>query len=134
MSIEQLLTQLGINLTSSFIYERVSGYFKKVNAPTTNGLKSVLASSLNIENAEINASRIVDFLAQNGDIRIRGTRIYACNSITTASSKSTRFDFGDNSSSITDKSSIKAGSGARIVGAGGAKIVQDDDGSIKFFT
>lgn len=133
MSIESLVIQLGINLTSSFIYERVKDYFKKTDTPTIKGLKSALASSLNIDNAELNAEKIVNFLAQNGDITISGTQIYVSDSIAMASSKGTKFDFGNNSSSTTYKSSIKAGLGARIVGQGGARIVQDNDGSIKFY-
>lgn len=133
MTIEQLLIQLGVNLTSNFIYERVRDYFKQAQNPTVEGLKGALAATLNIENAEINAAKIVNFLAQSGDITISGTQIYAPDSITMESNKGTQFDFRNNSSSTTDKSSIRAGLGARIVGKNGAKIVQDD-GSIKFYT
>ncbi len=78
--------------------------------------------------------RIIEFLANNGDITISGSRIYASSSISMASSKNTKFVFGIYSSSSTNKSSINAGSGAQIMGSGGAKIEQDEDGNIKFST
>ena len=101
---------------------------------TVGGLRAELSSRLNIENANIKASNLIEFLANNGDIRIIGTQIYASNSITMASSPSAKFEFGDISASRTDKTSIETGRGAQIVGQGGAKIVQDEDGSIKFYT
>lgn len=131
MTLEQLLFQLGINLASSFVYEKVRDYFKNGANPTVDGLKGELVSYLNIQDADIKAGKIVEFLAQKGDINISGTRVYASDSITMTSSRNTKFAFGDNSSSRTDKSSIKAGHGAQIVGQGGAKIEQDKDGNIK---
>ena len=112
----------------------VKSYFAKEKSPTIEGLKRELSSHLNIENTDIKSSNIIQFLAENGDISISGTQIYASKSITMTSNKGTKFSFGNNSSSKTDKSAIKAGRGAKIVGRGGAKIEQDEDGSIKFYT
>jgi len=134
MTLEQLLIQLGLNLSSSFVYDVIKEYFKKEKNPTVEGLKTELSSSLDIEGAEIKSNNIINFLAENGDITISGTQVYASKSITMTSSQGTKFTFGNNSKSTTDKSSIEAGHGAQIQGQGGARIVQDEDGSIKFYT
>lgn len=134
MTLEQLLIQLGLNISSSFVYDVVKSYFKKETNHTVEGLKAELSSRLNIEGADIKSNNIINFLAENGDITISGTQIYASKSITMASSQGTKFTFGNNSKSTTDKSSIEAGHGAQIQGQGGARIVQDEDGSIKFYT
>lgn len=132
MTLEQLLIQLGLNISSSFVYDAVKGYFQREQNPTIIGLKDELSSRLSVKGVDIKSENIIQFLAQNGDISILGTQIYALKSITMASSKGAQFAFGDNSKSSTDKSSIAAGYGAQIQGRGGARIVQDEDGSIKF--
>lgn|SRR3990167_3956518 len=132
MTLEQFLLQIGINLSSSFIYDVVKSYFTKEKNPTIEGLKTQLSSRLNIENANIKADNIIQFLADHGDINISGSQIYASKSIMMASSQDTKFTFGNNSTSKTDKTSIEAGHGAQIQGQGGARIIQDEDGTIKF--
>lgn len=134
MTLDQILIQLGLGVTSSFIYERVRDYFSKNQNPTIEGLKNDLASHLSVENANVKADGIVEFLAKNGDIYISGSHIYASKSIIMDSSENTKFTFGNNSVSKTDKSSIEAGFGSQIVGNGGGKIEQDEDGNIKFST
>ena len=134
MTLEQLLIQLVLNISSSFVYDVVKGYFQKEKKPTAEGLKAELSSCLDIEDADIKSNNIINFLAENGDITISSTQIYASKSITMASAQGTKFTFGNNSKSSTDKSSIKTGHGAQIQGRGGARIIQDEDGSIKFYT
>ncbi|MFC1613138.1 hypothetical protein ACFL23_02285 [Patescibacteria group bacterium] len=134
MTLAQLLISLGLNISSSFVYDKVKSYFGKEKSPTIEGLKKELSSHLKIENANIKSDKIIQFLAKNGDISIDGTQIYASKSITMASNKGTQFSFGNNSSSKTDKSAIEAGRDAKIVGQGGAKIEQDENGNIKFYT
>jgi hypothetical protein len=127
----ELLLSLGVNLASSAVYDLLKSALG--TAVTREQLVERIASQLNITNAKIAADRIIDFAAQNGDITISGTSIYAANSITMRSASGTKFSFGDNSSSKTSSSEITAGHGARIEGTGGAKIVQNPDGSISFF-
>ena len=133
MTLEQLLLQLGLNVSSAFVYDVAKNYFQKEKSPTLNGLKAELSSHLNIEDADIKSGNIVDFLAENGDITISGTQIYASKSITMASTQGTQFTFGNNSESTTSKSSIKAGRGAQIRGRGGARVEQNEDGNINFY-
>lgn len=134
MTLEQLLAQLGLNMSSSFVYDVVKDYFQRKKKPTVKGLKAELSSRLDIKGADIKSDNIINFLAENGDITISGTQIYASKSISMASSEGTKFTFGNNSRSSTDKSSIEAGHGAQIQGQGGARIEQDEDGNIKFYT
>lgn len=130
---DQLLLQLGINLTSSFIYDVVKKYLQTPN-PTIDGLKNKITSCLIINGAEIKASTIVDFMAKNGDIMITGAKIYAPNSINMQSGVKNSLIFGNNSESMTDKTKIQTGNDAQIKVSGGGGISQNEDGSISFFT
>ncbi|OGC51630.1 hypothetical protein A2982_01990 [candidate division WWE3 bacterium RIFCSPLOWO2_01_FULL_39_13] len=134
MTLEQLLLQLALNISSTFIYDVVKGYFAKEKNPTIEGLKAELSLRLNIEGADIKSNNIIQFLAQNGDINVSGTQIYASKSVTMASSQGTQFTFGNNSKSSTGKSSIQARHGAQIHGQGDARMEQDEEGNIKFYT
>ena len=89
---------------------------------------------MRVDGADIKAETIITFLAQRGDIVITGSRIYAAEKIEMGSALGTKFVFGYNSSSSTSKSSIQAGHGAFIQCQGGAKIVQNFDGCISFYT
>lgn len=133
MALDHLLIDLGVNISANVIYDVVKSYFAKESSPTREGLKSTISASLDIKNASIKAENIINFLAENGDIVISGSQIYASKSIMMASSKDTRFVFGNNSESKTDKSSIVAGHGAQIIGRRGAKIIQDEEGNISFY-
>lgn len=130
---EQLLLQLGLGVTSSAIYEFLKNFFAKNPQADKFQFKNALSSFLNIQNANIIADKIIIFLAQNGDIRIEGTSIFANDSISMFSTKNTKFTFGNNSSSTTKSTKIEAGKGTFIQGQGGAGIKQNEDGSISFF-
>jgi hypothetical protein len=128
MNLEQLLFQLGLNITSNAIYDLIKLF------PTTNGFTKGLESQLNINNANIQAQTILEFLAQKGDIVISGTSIFAQNSIIMQSAKDTKVIFGEGSASSTKNTKIEAGYGAKIVMQGGAQVRQSSDGSISFYT
>lgn len=131
---EQLLLQLGLGVTSNAIYEFLKNYFIKNPKADLVQLKTNLASFLDIKNANVIADKIINFLAQNGDIRIEGSSIYANDSIKMFSSQNTKFTFGNNSTSETKNTKIEVGNGAFIQGQGGAGIKQNEDGSINFYT
>lgn len=128
----ELLHSLGVNLASSVVYDLLKSALS--TSVTREHLVELIASQLNITNANIAADRIIDFAAQNGDITISGTSIFAIDSITMRSASGTKFTFSNNSSSKTSTSEITVGHGAKIEGVGGAKIVQNPDGNISFFT
>lgn len=130
---EQLLLSFGINIASNAIYDFLKTTFSENETLNEAELKIKLSSFLNIQNSNIVADKIVNFLANNGDIRIEGTNVYANDSISMFSSKDTNFVFGNGSSSTTKNTKIEAGNGAFIQGQGGAGIKQNEDGSISFF-
>lgn len=128
----ELLISLGVNLASSTAYDLLKSALE--TPVTRDQLVERIASQLNITYANIVANKIIDFAAQNGDITISQTSIYAADSITMRSASGTKFSFGNNSSSKTSTSEITTGHGASIEGTGGAKIVQNPDGSISFYS
>lgn len=112
----------------------MKNYFSSESCPTHEGLKRYLTSHLSIDGQKIYAEKIIEFLARNGDIDISNTSVSAGRKIVMGSNFQTHFSFGDNSESKTPKTGIVAGKGAYVKGSGGAKIVQDEDGNIKFYT
>jgi hypothetical protein len=127
MSLEQLLLQLGVSISANAVYD----FIKTKSFNSADEASSELNSKLDINNAEI-SGKIINFLAQNGDIKIEGSNIYGENTVKMASSANTKLSFGNNSTSKTKNTSIEAGQGATIEMQGGANIVQEDDGSISF--
>jgi len=130
---DQLLLSLWINITSNIIYDFLKKKFSENSFLWKDVLKDKLSSFLNIQNSNIVAETIIEFLAKNGDIKIEWTNIYANNSVSMFSSKDTNFVFGNNSVSSTKKTKISAGSNMYIQGQGWAWIKQNGDGSISFF-
>jgi hypothetical protein len=130
MTLDQLLASIGANVASSAIYELVTRHHRG----SVDDLRSSLESSLNVVNARVAADRVIEFLAKTGDITISGSLLSASDQITMASAPRTKVSFGDGSVSKTDTTRIEAGRGARIEMQGGAKIVQNPDGSIHFYT
>ena len=110
---------MGLNIGSQFIYDTIRSYLKRETKPTIEGLQRELASRLDVENANVRAEKIIQFLAKTGDIRISGSQVYASDSIFFKSAKNTKFSLRDNSSTITSKSSIHVGENAQIAGQGG---------------
>ena len=133
MAIEQLLLQLGLNISANAIYDFFRVSFSKSKDINVGELKKELVSFLNIKNADIIAERIINFLAVNGDIEIKGSRVFAKNSILYSSGRNTKFSL-EESRSETEKTRIDVGKGAKIEGQGGAAIKQNEDGSIGFYT
>jgi hypothetical protein len=128
---DQLLQSLGINIASSLIYD----FFKKILETTVGkeDLKNKLSSFLNIENPNIYAENIINFMAKNGDLKIEGTNVYANNSVNIFSSQNTNFSFGSGSTSSTKNTKIVTQEDSYIHGQGGAGLKQNEDGSISFF-
>lgn len=125
------LASIGISVASSAIYDGLKKIIKKDN-PSIVDFKEELISLLNIDGAEVYAEKLIEILAQKGDITITGTHIFANDSITMSSSPGRRVEFGNNSISETKKTRIVAGDGAKIILNGDTEIKQDDDGSITF--
>ncbi len=133
MTLEQLLLSLGINIWASAIYDVVKKYFEENSSPSIAGLKEEISSSLEIDWADIKAENIIELLAQNWNIQISGSSIFAPNSISMWSTTWNQFTFWNNSISRTNHSSIEAWYGATIIWSWNTRIEQSSDWSIKFY-
>jgi hypothetical protein len=133
MTLDSLLISLGVNLTSSFIYDKLKDFFQKQSQPSISDLKKELSKYIHVENARIVSDSIVEFLAKNGDITISGSKIFAKDTITMASATGTQFQIKDGSTSRTNHNFIDLGMGASITGQNGASITQSKNG-ISFST
>ena len=133
MTIEELLVQMGINISSNLVYDFVKGIFPETKEVSGVELKKQLASFLSIKDAEIKAEKIINFMAEKGDIEIKGSMIFAKNSIFYSSTPNSKFSL-EESSSETEKTRIDVGKDAKIEGQGGAGVSQNEDGSISFYT
>ncbi len=132
--IAQLLSSFGINIVSTTIYDLIKA--RLLSGPATHAdIEATLRThfpQLTLKNISVIAETAIDLLAQTGNIRVTGSKLYARTSIWMRSAPGTQFTFGDGSESTTDKSQIIAGQGAQIVGSGGAEVRQNPDGSIDF--
>lgn len=131
---EEILKQLGYGVTANFIYDTVKTLFKDKSFLDRGDLQKGLVSHLSVENADIAADKIIEFLASNGDLKIIGSRIYAGESIQIMTSNGTRLVMRS-STSETPRTRIDATTG-QIEAQGGAGVKQDlgNDGSIRFYT
>lgn len=129
---EQLLLELGLNVTSNAIYDFLKETFRKNPNVKKDELRDNLASYMQVTNAVIIAEKIITFLAKKGDILIDGSNIKAGSSVEMFSAPNTELKFGNGSISQTDKTKIEAGKESFIVARGGAGIKQDENGNISF--
>ena len=128
MTLESFLVSLGVNITSSAIYDILKSFLLKEPNPTLDRFNKEIQKHLAIENAKIFSEKIIEFLAKNGDIIISGSNIFAKESICLKSSMGTEFQIKNGSSTRTDQTSMEIGMGAFIKGSGGATIQQSRDG------
>lgn len=133
MTLDSLLISLGVNVTSSFIYDKMKDFFQKQSQPSVSDLKKELSNYINVENAKVVSDSIVEFLAKNGDITISGSKIFAKDTIAMVSAPGTQFQIKHGSTSRTDHNFIDLGVGASITGQNGASITQSKNG-ISFST
>lgn len=128
-----LLTSLGLGVAGNAVYDFLKARLTGPNPPTAEQLEQELQNVINLNGVTIKASTVIEALAKNGVITITRSHLNAPNSITIGAVNGRAY-FGDNSSSTTATTAIHAGQGASIQFSGNAKIVQDADGSIKFYT
>lgn len=132
MTLETLLLNLGLNVAANYIYDLLTSYGRESTAPTVEGLQEYLVSHLKVDGASVKAEKLIEFLAQKGNISIINSSVHAAKQVSMGSAPGTVCVFGHNSRSSTDKTAIEASHDAAIKMQGGAKIVQNEDGSISF--
>lgn len=128
---DELLSSLAVNITSTAICEFVKYTLSQSPNLTKKELTEKLASFLKISGAKIESEAIINFLAKNGDIEINETIVYAKGGLSIESSPKTSVTIGNDSVTKTSKSAIMYGSGAYMQAQGGAGIKQNSNGDIE---
>ncbi len=128
----EILTSIGVSISSSSLYDFLKSFANKHASPSIENFQSELQNFLEINGSNIKASTVIDLFVENGLLVVTGSNIFAPNQITMASGNQGSFIFGNNSTSLTERTRIEASGNAQIIGKGNAAIVQDEDGSIRF--
>lgn len=76
--LEDILVRAGYNLGSKAAYDIVKKFFFEKKRVNIEDLKEELRSRIKIDNAEI-IGEIIQYFADNGDIRIRGSEVSGVN-------------------------------------------------------
>jgi hypothetical protein len=135
MDLTQFLISIGVNLSSSVIYDSLKERFaSSKSCISQDDVLDSIASLIELDNSKVIAEKIVKFLADNGDIEIRNSFIYSKEGIFYSTNKTGNLIIGSNTKSETEKTNISVGQNAKINLSGGANIVQDKDGNIIFST
>ncbi len=129
---QSLMANFGNGIITNALYDTIKSIIMSSN--TKEELAKKIDSALHLHNVNVNAESIITLLASNGFITIEGSHIKSNSSITMGSFNSGELLFGNNSKSETNKTSIDAGFNSFIKMSGNAKIVQHEDGSIRFYT
>ena len=123
------LMQLGIGVASSGVYDYLKQQSRKSIDRKT--VESNVQNILEMQGIQMRASTIIDALINNGYLVIRGSDLYAPDSITFGTIQGTSIA-GDGTRFHTDRTSIDAGQGAFLKTKGNAQVRQNPDGSISF--
>jgi len=135
MDLTQFLISIGVNLSSSVIYDSLKERFaSSKSCISQDDVLDSIASLIELDNAKVIAEKIVKFLADNGDIEIRNSFIYSKTGIFFSTNKTVNLIIGSNTNSETEKTKNFVGQNAKINLSGGANIEQDKDGNIIFGT
>lgn len=130
MDFETLLLSLGINLSSSIIYDFIKLSISK--GKTRKEIIHDLSNYLQIEGSDVKSEKIIDFLIDNGTLCIENSKIYSNEAINYHTSTGKSSIAIKNTTSKTDNTEISVnGNTATIKMLGNAKIIQDEKG-IKF--
>ncbi len=129
---QSLMGNLGNGIITNALYDTIKNLIISTN--TKEELAKKIDNILHLHNINVNAESIITLLASNGFIKIEGSNIKSNLSITMGSSNNGELIFGNNSKSETNKTSIDTGFNSFIKMSGKAKIVQHEDGSIRFYT
>jgi hypothetical protein len=129
---QSLMANFGNGIITNALYDTIKSLIMSSN--NKEELAKKIDNALHLHNVNVNAESIITLLASNGFITIEGSNIKSNLSITMGSFNNGELLFGNNSKSETNKTSIDAGFNSFIKMSGNAKIVQHEDGSIRFYT
>lgn len=135
MDLTQYLISVGVNLSSSVVYDLLKAKLTSSRSPLSqDDILESIASIIELDNAKLIAEKIVKFLAENGDIEIRNSFIYSNMGIIYSTNQTGKLSIGSYTNSETENTKISVGQNAKINLSGGANIEQDKDGNIIFST
>lgn len=126
-----IVGQLGIGVTSDAIYDYLKSKFAGRTEITTTELQVALNDYLIIHGVTADASTIMTVLAEKGVISVTQSQLYAPDQLIVGAGPGAAFSVGDQTTTRTDNTAIKAGSGAFMSGSNAA-VRQNPDGSISF--
>ena len=132
MDLGTFLMSLGINLSSSIIYDFIKLSISK--GKTRKEIIHDLSNYLQIEGSDVDvkSEKIIDFLIDNGTLCIENSKIYSNEAINYHTSTGKSSIAIKNTTSKTDSTEISVnGNTATIKMSGNAEIIQDEKG-IKF--
>lgn len=130
MNLGTFLMSLGINLSSSIIYDFIKLSISK--GKTRKEIIHDLSNYLQIEGSDVKSEKVIDFLIDNGTLCIENSKIYSNEAINYHTSTGKSSIAIKNTTSKTDSTEISVnGDTAAIKMSGNAKIIQDEKG-IKF--
>lgn len=129
---QSLMANFGNGIITNALYDTIKSLIMSSN--NKEELAKKIDNALHLHNVNVNAESIITLLASNGFITIEGSHIKSNLSITMGSFNNGKLLFGNNSKSETNKTSIDAGFNSFIKMSGNTKIVQHEDGSIRFYT
>lgn len=133
MSVEEFLVRIGASVSGRFLYDFLRQVFYKRENMTREEFEREIESFIKINGGNINSEKLIEFLASDGFIDIKNSRIYAKQNIFYQTGDCSGIVLGSNTISSTDKSSIQIGKGCSIVMGNNTSIVQGN-GNISFYT
>ena len=126
-----IVGQMSLNITSDAMYDYLKSKFAGRTDITTSELQGALNDYLIMHGVKANASTIMTVLAERGVVSVTQSDLYAPSKLTIEAGPGANFIVGDQTTTRTDTTAIKAGSGAFMKGSNAA-VVQNPDGSISF--
>jgi hypothetical protein len=134
-SIAAILAPLGYGVAANAVYDEIRRYFATEPHPTADGLAERLRSRITIEDQHVWAERLIEVLAAQGHIIIRGSQVSAPGLNMAAEHGNTIAVEG--SSVRGGGIAIESGPAGRLVlesEPGGRVLVEGGDGRLRFKT
>ena len=129
MDLSTLLGQLGLGIASQAIYELITSYGQENVA--ADRVTSDIQNQINLHGITMKAETVINAMAENGFISIKGTQLHAKDSIVFGS-KHGGASVGNDSKLSTDRTAIEAKGNSSMNTEGNAQVRQNPNGSITF--
>ncbi|MCI5045095.1 MAG: hypothetical protein MRY72_10390 [Aquisalinus sp.] len=129
--ISQKLPDIFASVASSAAYDFLKTRFQGKQIITIGELESALSDFLVINGIDAKADTVMNLLADQGVLQVENSNLHANKSLKISAGPNGLFVVGNNTTTSTDKTAIKAGGGAFMKGQNAA-VIQGEDGSVSF--